>query len=158
METAPTQTIRLPDGRALDTLMTGPVDGQALVFHHGTPSAYPQPQMLTEHTKRLGLRVITYSRPGYGDSTRMAGRRVVDVAADTAALLDALKIERCLVAGWSGGGPHALACAARLPDRVTAALIVASAAPYGAEGLDWLAQMGEDNIVEFRAAPAGEVT
>jgi pimeloyl-ACP methyl ester carboxylesterase len=122
METAQPQTMRVADNRVLDTLVTGPVKGQALVFHHGTPGAYPQLRVLTEQAHRLNLRIITYSRPGHGDSTRLAGRRVVDVATDTAALLDALGFERCLIAGWSGGGPHALACAARLPDRVAAAL------------------------------------
>jgi pimeloyl-ACP methyl ester carboxylesterase len=105
---------------------------------------------------RLGLRLVTMSRPGYGDSTRHSGRSVADVAADTAAVLDAVGAERCLVAGWSGGGPHALACAARLADRVDAALIIAGVAPYPAEGLDWLAQMGEDNIDEFSKALEGE--
>jgi pimeloyl-ACP methyl ester carboxylesterase len=105
---------------------------------------------------RLGLRLVTTSRPGYGDSTRQPARSVADVAADTAAVLDAVGAERCLVAGWSGGGPHALACAARLADRVDAALVIAGVAPYPAEGLDWLAHMGEDNVVEFSKAMEGE--
>ena len=77
---------------------------------------------------------------------------MADVAADTEAELDALGADRCLIAGWSGGGPHALACAARLADRVDAALVIAGVAPYPAEGFDWLARMGEDNIVEFSRA------
>ena len=101
-----------------------------------------------------GLRLVTTSRPGYGDSTPQPGRRVVDVAADTEAVLDGLGASRCLVAGWSGGGPHALACAARLP-AAAAVLVIAGAAPYGAEGLDWMAGMGEDNVAEFTAAFGG---
>jgi pimeloyl-ACP methyl ester carboxylesterase len=80
---------------------------------------------------------------------------VADVAPDTAAVLAAVGAERCLVAGWSGGGPHALACAARL-DAVAAVLVIAGVAPYGAAGLDWMAGMGEDNIIEFSAALRGE--
>jgi pimeloyl-ACP methyl ester carboxylesterase len=79
----------------------------------------------------------------------------VDVAADTAAVLASIGAERCLVAGWSGGGPHALACGARL-DTVTAVLVIAGLAPYGAEGLDWMSGMGEANVIEFSAAVSGE--
>jgi pimeloyl-ACP methyl ester carboxylesterase len=80
---------------------------------------------------------------------------VVDVVEDTAGLLDALDAGQCVVVGWSGGGPHALACAARLPMAV-AVVVIAGVAPYDAGGLDWLAGMGEDNVTEFSAATAGE--
>ena len=102
-----------------------------------------------------GLRLVTTSRPGYGDSSRQAGRSVVDVVADTKAVLAAIGAERCVVGGWSGGGPHALACAARL-DEALAVLLIASVAPYEADGLDWIAGMGEDNVTEFEAAVQGE--
>jgi pimeloyl-ACP methyl ester carboxylesterase len=97
---------------------------------------------------------VTWSRPGYADATRQPGRRVVDVASDAAEVLAALNIAECLVLGWSGGGPHALACAARLSG-VRAAATIASVAPYGAEGLDFLAGMGDDNIEEFSLALKG---
>jgi pimeloyl-ACP methyl ester carboxylesterase len=80
---------------------------------------------------------------------------VVDVAADTAAVLTAIGADRCLIAGWSGGGPHALACGARLGAAV-AVLVIAGVAPYEAEGLDWVAGMGEENVAEFSAAVQGE--
>jgi pimeloyl-ACP methyl ester carboxylesterase len=83
------------------------------------------------------------------------GRKVVDVVADTKAVLASIGAERCVVGGWSGGGPHALACAASL-DEATAVLLIAGVAPYDAEGLDWLAGMGEDNLTEFEAAVQGE--
>ena len=101
------------------------------------------------------MRLVTSSRPGYGDSTRRPGRRVVDVVEDTVSLVEAIEADRCIVAGWSGGGPHALACAARLPAAV-AVVVIAGVAPYDADGLDWLAAMGEDNVAEFSAAAAGE--
>lgn len=156
MDTSRRTHLRLADGRDLDVLESGPRDGKALVFHHGTPGSCVPFRAMVAAAHQLGLRLVTTSRPGYGDSTRHPGRSVADVAADTAAVLDAVGAERCLVAGWSGGGPHALACAARLADRVDAALVIAGVAPCPAEGLDWMAHMGEDNVVEFSKAIEGE--
>jgi pimeloyl-ACP methyl ester carboxylesterase len=147
--------VRLPDGRGLDVRVSGPADGLPLVFHHGTPGAATPVRALERAAHTRGLRLVTTSRPGYGDSVRHPGRRVVDVAADTAAVLAAIGAERCLIAGWSGGGPHSLACAARL-DATAAALVIAGVAPYGAEGLDWMAGMGEENITEFSTVLRGE--
>ena len=103
------------------------------------------------------MRLVTTSRPGYGDSSRREGRGVVDVVADTRAVLGAMGAERCVVFGWSGGGPHALACAARL-EQAAAVLSIAGVAPYEADGLDWLAGMGEENLTEFKAAVEGEAS
>jgi pimeloyl-ACP methyl ester carboxylesterase len=147
--------IRLADGRRLDVRLSGPADGLPLVFHHGTPGAATAVRALERAAHARGLRLVTTSRPGYGDSERRPGRSVADVADDMAAVLGAIGAERCLVAGWSGGGPHALACAARLP-QASAVLVIAGVAPYGAVGLDFMAGMGEENIVEFSAALAGE--
>ncbi len=147
--------VRLPDGRRLDVRVSGPAGGFPLVFHHGTPGAATPVRALERAAHARGLRLVTASRPGYGDSGRQPGRAVVDVAADTAAVLAAIGAERCLVAGWSGGGPHALACGARL-GAAAAVLVIAGVAPYGAQGLDWMAGMGEENIAEFSAAVRGE--
>jgi pimeloyl-ACP methyl ester carboxylesterase len=76
------------------------------------------------------------------------------VVADVRAVLSALDARRCMVGGWSGGGPHALACAARL-DAASAVLVIAGVGPYDADGLDWLAGMGEENVTEFSAALRG---
>ena len=130
-----------PTGAALISGSAGPPDGLPLVFHHGTPGAAPPVRSFEAAAHRRGLRLLTMSRPGYGGSTRQPGRSVVDVAADTSAVLDALGAAHCLVAGWSGGGPHALACAART-DAVDAVLVIAGVAPYGADGLDWMARDG----------------
>jgi pimeloyl-ACP methyl ester carboxylesterase len=147
--------LRLPDGRRLDVRVSGPASGLPLVFHHGTPGAVTPLRALERAAHARGLRLVTTSRPGYGDSSRQPGRSVVDVAADTAAVLAAIGAERCLVAGWSGGGPHALACGARL-GAAAAVLVIAGVAPYGADGLDWMAGMGEENVAEFSAAIQGE--
>jgi pimeloyl-ACP methyl ester carboxylesterase len=149
------ERIELPDGRTLEYLVEGPADGRTLVLHHGTPGGAVRPASLADPALRLGYRVVHPGRPGYGGSTPHPGRRVADVAADVATVLDALGADDFVTLGWSGGGPHALACAALLPGRCRAAATVAGVAPYQAEGLDWLAGMGEENQVEFAAALAG---
>jgi pimeloyl-ACP methyl ester carboxylesterase len=146
----------LPDGRTLEYAVNGPADGLPLVFHHGTPSAaVPFPPM-TAAAAAHGLRVVLHSRPGYGESTPRPGRTVADDAADVAALLDALDADRFVTVGWSGGGPHALASAAMLPDRCLAAATIAGVAPRAGDRLDWSAGMGQENLDEFGAAMAGE--
>ncbi len=135
--------------------VSGPAGGLPLVFHHGTPGAATPIHPLERAAHARGLRLVTTSRPGYGNSTRQPGRAVVDVVADTDAVLAALGADRCLTMGWSGGGPHTLACGARLGAAV-GVLVVAGVAPYEADGLDWMAGMGEDNVVEFSAARRGE--
>jgi pimeloyl-ACP methyl ester carboxylesterase len=145
----------LPDGRRIDVRVSGDPDGMPLVFHHGSPAAGTPIGALERGALSRGLRLVTISRPGYGDSTPQPGRAVVDVVDDVAAVLRNLGAERCLVAGWSGGGPHALACAARLHE-AAAVLVIAGAAPFEAEGLDWWAGLGQDNVEEFGAAVDGE--
>jgi len=149
------EQVPLPDGRRLDMRVTGPADGLPLVFHHGTPAAAPPIRALERAAHARGLRLVTSSRPGCGSSTRQPGRSVVDVVADTDALLAALGADRCLTMGWSGGGPHSLACAARL-GAAAAVLVIAGAAPYDADGLDWMPGMGEQNVVEYSVAVQGE--
>jgi pimeloyl-ACP methyl ester carboxylesterase len=149
-------TVHLSDGRVLDLTVSGPADGVPLVFHHGTPGSVIQLRGMQRAAHERGLRMVTFSRPGYGDSARLPGRTVASVVDDVVAVLDHIDAGRCLVAGWSGGGPHSLATAALLPDRVAGALVIAGVAPYEAEGLDFLAGMGEGNIEEFGAAAQGE--
>ncbi len=150
------RSIRLDDGRALDVYVSGPDDGLPLVFHHGTPgSGLPDSRALERAVHARGLRYVSASRPGYGGSDRHAGRRIVDVVDDTAAVLASLDATECLVAGHSGGGPHALASAARLPG-VRAALVVAGVAPADVLGAGFLTGMGEENVVEFGTAARGE--
>jgi pimeloyl-ACP methyl ester carboxylesterase len=144
-----------PDGRSLDVYVAGPDDGDVLVFHAGTPGVPLPYQPMVEQMASRGLRFVGFSRAGYGSSTRRPGRSIADVVDDTTAVLDHLGAQVAYVIGWSGGGPHALACAALLPDRVHAAATIAGVAPYPAEGLDYLAGMGAENIEEFEAALAG---
>jgi pimeloyl-ACP methyl ester carboxylesterase len=150
-----TTVIRTPDGRSLDAWLAGPADAVPLVFHFGTPGAGLPYEPNVRAVVDRGLRWVSYSRPGYGGSTRREGRIVADAATDTATVLDALGADRGYVMGWSGGGPHALACAALLPDRVIATATIAAVAPWGAEGLDWFDGMGRENIDEFGLALQG---
>jgi len=130
-----------------------------VVMHHGTPGAGTEiwPPYV-ELASARGLRLAAYSRPGAGGSDRAPGRKVGDCAWDAAALADALGARRFYTVGGSGGGPHALACAALLSDRVLAAATIAGVAPRDAEGLDWLAGMGQENLDEFAAAERGPET
>ncbi len=146
----------LPDGRRLEIEVSGPDDGPVLLFHHGTPGGVRQRRYFAAAVADRGWRFVTYSRAGYGQSDRRAGRTVADVVTDVEAVLDALGVERFLVAGASGGGPHTLACAALLPHRVSAALTIAGVGQYGAADLDFLAGMGQDNLDEFGLALRGE--
>ena len=150
------RTIEGRDGRLLEFELSGPEDGPLLVLHHGTPGAGRVYPPWTADGATRGLRHLCYSRPGYAASTRHAGRTVADCAADVAAIADAVGVDRFYTAGISGGGPHALGCAALLPDRVIAAASIAGVAPSDASGLDFLAGMGAENIEEFGAAVAGE--
>jgi pimeloyl-ACP methyl ester carboxylesterase len=151
----PPNRLVLSDGRELEYVVSGPPDGLPLVFHHGTPGALTPFRAIERAAHARGLRLVSTSRPGYGGSTRQPNRSVADVVADIAEVLVALDAERCLIAGWSGGGPHALACGARL-DAAAAVLVIAGVAPHDAAGLDWVAGMGEENVTEFGAADGGE--
>jgi len=142
-------------GRVLDVAVAGPESGIPLVFHHGTPGSHLLFEPFIEATISRGLRYVSYTRPGYGNSTRQAGRRISDCVNDVAVILDQLGARRIYVIGWSGGGPHAIACAALLSKEVIAASTIASLAPSNAHNLNWLAGMGKENIEEFGAALNG---
>jgi pimeloyl-ACP methyl ester carboxylesterase len=151
--------VQAPDGRTLAYAQLGVPDGKPVFVLHGTPGSrlsgrHPDPARVAD----AGLRVVTYDRPGYGRSTRDPGRDVVDCVADIAAIADALGIEQFVVTGGSGGGPHALAVAARLPERVIRAACNVSAGPYDAPDLDWFEGMDPENVKEFGWALEGEET
>jgi pimeloyl-ACP methyl ester carboxylesterase len=148
-----------PDGRQLAYALWGDPDGFPVFQLHGTPGCRLERWPDEELYRRLGVFLVTHDRPGYGQSTRRPGRRIVDEAGDVAALADHLGLERFGVTGGSGGGAHALACAARLPGRVVRAACVVGVAPLGADGLeqdDWLDGMDPENVKEFGWVLAGE--
>ena len=149
-------SVKAADGRVLHALEDGDPSGFPVVVHHGTPGCALLHDAHVEDAAARGIRLVAYDRPGYAGSSRHAGRSVGDAATDVATIADALGFERLATWGISGGGPHALATAALLPDRVVAAASLAAVAPYDAEGLDFLEGMGELNVVEFHAAREGE--
>jgi pimeloyl-ACP methyl ester carboxylesterase len=142
--------VTLGDGRTLHVHDEGDPGGHAVVFHHGTPACGRLHPHDIEDARARGIRLIGFDRAGYGGSSADPGRSFGSAAADVAALLDILGAERFATWGHSGGGPHALACAALLPDRCVAAATLASVGPYGADGLDFLDGMGEMNVQEFQ--------
>ena len=147
--------VTLPDGRTLHVYDGGDPDGKAVVFQHGTPACGRLHPHDIEDARAKGIRLIGFDRAGYGGSSANPGRSYRDEAGDVAALLDTLGIEPFATWGHSGGGPPALACAALLPGRCVAAATLASVGPYGVEGLDWLAGMGEANVEDFDLLLAG---
>lgn len=153
-----TRDVILADGRTLRAYDAGPDAGDlAVLWHHGTPGLGELPLPLNEVASEIGIRWFGYDRPGYGPSTRYEGRTVADAAGDAAHLAAAFGIDRFATLGASGGGPHALACAALLPGRVTAVVAIASLAPF--EGSDdWFAGMYAGGEAELRAAVAGRDT
>jgi pimeloyl-ACP methyl ester carboxylesterase len=148
-------TVRTADGRRLSTQVYGDHDGKPVFLLHGTPGSRlgPHPRAAVLH--RLGVQLISFDRPGYGESDRLAGRRVADAAADVLTIADARGLDKFSVVGRSGGGPHALACAALLPERTAKAAVLVGLAPHGAEGLDWFDGMAQSNVTEYTAAANG---
>jgi pimeloyl-ACP methyl ester carboxylesterase len=143
------RSVQTADGRTLAVEEAGDPGGVAVLMHSGTPNSRHLYRRHVEDAASRGLRLICYDRPGYGESAAQPGRTVGDCASDVRDICAALDISRLLTWGISGGGPHVLACAALLPDLVVAAASLASLAPYGADGLDFFAGMGQENVDDF---------
>jgi pimeloyl-ACP methyl ester carboxylesterase len=141
--------------RSLTVHVEGAADGPAILYHHGSPATGLPFGPWVEDVGRRGAQLVSYDRPGYGTSTPARDRTVADAARDSAAIMDALGIDRFVTWGISGGGPHALACAALLGDRVAAAASLAGVAPFDAAGLNYFRGMGAENIAEFGLTMAG---
>ncbi|MER6155583.1 alpha/beta fold hydrolase [Streptomyces sp. NPDC001868] len=148
---APTH-VRAPDGRLLRVECSGDPAGRPVFLFHGMPGSRVGPRPRSMFLYQRGTRLISYDRPGYGGSDRRPGRRIVDVVEDVTVVADALGVDRFAVVGRSGGAPHALACAALLPHRVTRAAALVTLAPSDAAGLDWFAGMAPSNVNEFHTA------
>ena len=150
--------LELGDGRTLHVYDTGDAYGRLAVFwHHGTPNIGTPPEPLFAAAEDLGIRWVSYDRPGYGGSTSDPGRNLASAAAGVSAVADRLGIDRFALMGHSGGGSHALACGALLEERVVGMVSVAGLAPYGAEGLDFFAGMAPSGVASLGAAAEGRV-
>ncbi|HET6988439.1 MAG TPA: alpha/beta hydrolase [Kribbella sp.] len=149
--------LRLADGRTLHVYDSAPGDDARLtvVWHHGTPNLGVPPEPLFEAGEWLGIRWVSFDRPGYGGSTAAPGRTIASVAADLTTVVDTLGIGTFALMGYSGGGSFALGSAAVLGERVEAVVTLAAIAPYDAEGLDWYDGMVPSGLASLRAAAAG---
>lgn len=154
-----TDTLTLADGRTLEHLTGGDPDGFPWLYHSGSPSAAVAYAPVDEAARQAGLRLITFSRAGYGGSSprrpEQGPPRMADDVADAVELLEHLGVDELVTLGWSGGGPRALATAALLPGRCRAAATLAGVAPHDGAGLDWSAGMAPENVAEYTAAAAG---
>ncbi|MET4781509.1 alpha/beta fold hydrolase [Glaciihabitans sp. UYNi722] len=136
------QDVLLRDGRVLRVHDSGgPSDAFTVLWHHGSPQTGAPLDPLLSAAAERGIRLVSYGRPSYGGSSPLRGRDVASAADDVRQIADALRLDTVAVMGASGGGPHALACAALLPDRVTAVACLASLAPFDADGIDWFGGM-----------------
>jgi pimeloyl-ACP methyl ester carboxylesterase len=146
----------LIDGRRVQYSLYNEASDRRAVFEYGTPGTRWISHQLIAAAASAGFQLLVIDRPGYGQTARRAGRRVVDVVDDVLGVVDTLGWDSFAVWGGSGGAPHALAIAARLATRVTACASVVGLAPYDAAGLDWYAGMSAGNVEEFRAAARGD--
>lgn len=151
------RTVRTPDGRTLAVQTNGDADGRPVLVLMGTPNSRHLYAPVVADAENRGLLLISHDRPGYGGSTSQPGRTIADCASDVRAICADLGIDRIGVWGISGGGPHTLACAALLPDLVVAAASLASPAPYDADGLDYFADMGQDNVDDTKLSLADPI-
>jgi pimeloyl-ACP methyl ester carboxylesterase len=143
-----------PDGRVLEMYeyLPSQPSGDVVVWHHGSPHSGALIDPVIAAAELRGIRMVTYARPSYGGSTQLPNRDIASCAGDVAAVADGLGIDRFAVVGYSGGAPHALACAALLPDRVSAAVTLAGPTPYRSD-VDWFAGMATE--VALRTALTG---
>ena len=145
--------------RVIAFALWGDPEGFPIMSLHGTPGSRFDRWPMMISTRELGVCLATHDRAGYGRSARRRGRSVADEVDDVVTLADHLGFERFGVSGGSGGGPHSLACAALLPERVVRATCAVGIAPLGSPGLErdaWLAGMDPENVKEFGWAESGE--
>jgi pimeloyl-ACP methyl ester carboxylesterase len=153
VEAGVTRVIEVPDGRRVAVECWGDPKGFPVFLLHGTPGSRKGPVPRSPLLHQLGIWLISYDRPGYGESTRQQGRRVADAARDVNDIADRLRLEEFGVIGRSGGGPHALACGALIDKaRLRNVAVLVGLAPHDAEGLDWFDGMTDSNVNDYEAA------
>lgn len=147
--------ITLRDGRTLAGFVGGADSERALVFCHGTPFPFAEYTFLEDEAAARDLRLIGWSRPGYGRSDPQPGRTVASFASDAGEVLASFGMGSAFAAGWSGGGPHAMSMGALLDGVCKAVITIGSVAPFEVDDLDWVAGMGPENVEEFALAQQG---
>ena len=160
MSIVPGRRLERPDGRVVRILEAGTLSGSPVVVFHPTPSSRLFVRQHADAALRTGVRLIGFSRPGYGGSTMTApGLRVV--AEDAVRVADEAGVETFSVLGFSGGTPFAAATAALFPDRVRAVGLCAAVAPWqeiddrGVEVDDELERLVDLAARDLRAALEG---
>lgn len=143
-------TLVLKDGRTLAYAEYGDPNGTPVIFFHGNPGSRYMHHPDESRTAALGVRMITPDRPGYGLSDYQPGRTLLDTAADVEAMAGSLGLDTFNVIGVSAGGPHALAAAFALPNRVRRVAVVSGAAPFDRE--DPLADVSDDYRQAYKVA------
>ena len=156
MTPSPAIPVKTDDGRQLSVEVSGPSAGATIFLMHGTPGSRLGPKLRPSVLHQLGVQLVCYDRPGYGESSRQEGRTVADAAHDVRDIADHLGIKRFSVVGRSGGAPHALATAAVLEDRVDRVAALVCLAPPRAPGLDWFSGMTDANVREYTTADNDE--
>jgi pimeloyl-ACP methyl ester carboxylesterase len=153
---ADARTIALPDGRRLAYAEYGDPDGKPVFYFHGTPGSRLERHPDASIARERGARLITVDRPGYGQSAFQVDRTFLDWPADVSRLADTLGLDRFAVCGWSGGTPHVLACAFKLPARLTRVAVFSGAAPFDVPGvLDGMAPGERAEFAVARGLPWG---
>jgi pimeloyl-ACP methyl ester carboxylesterase len=151
-----TQAIEISGERRVTVDCLGARDGFPVFLLHGTPGSRVGPRPRGNVIYWSGVRLVCYDRPGYGGSDRHEKRAVADAAWDVLAIADKLGLERFSVIGRSGGGPHALACAALLDrQRVQSVVVLGGIAPPDADELAWTDGMTESNVAEYELTRGG---
>ena len=145
----------LSGGRSLHVYDTGGPARLTVFWHHGTPNTGAPPGPLLPLAEELGVRWVSFDRPGYRTSTPVPGRTLATAGECVTAVADALGIGEFALMGHSGGASHALACAALLSERVVAVAGLAPLAPFGAGGLDWFGGMAAASAASLQAATEG---
>lgn len=149
------ESIHRADGRRISWCEFGDLRGCPLIYCHGMPGSRFEGALFARATAVRGMRLIALDRPGYGDTSPLPARALGDEVMDVEAVVDALKVSRFDVLGFSGGGPHAMACAARLSDRVRRVGLISTQAPLdrvGTEGMaDGFRQMWDLAAADFPA-------
>jgi pimeloyl-ACP methyl ester carboxylesterase len=147
------QVIGVSDGRRVAVDCWGDTKGFPVFIMHGTPGGRSGPIPRASVLYQLGIWLISYDRPGYGESDRQPGRKVSNAAHDVLEIADYLGVDEFGVVGRSGGGPHALACAALIEEkRLRNVAVLVGLAPSDARGLDWFEGMTDSNVNEYELA------
>jgi pimeloyl-ACP methyl ester carboxylesterase len=145
--------LRLADGRTLACLELGDPSGAPVLYFHGFPGSRLEARVAATAAARLGVRLLSVDRPGFGQSTFHPGRRIGSWAADIGALADQLALERFSIMGVSGGAPYALACAARLAHRLVRVALVCPLGPLDVAG-GKAGMLAQDRLMLVLAAHA----